>query len=183
MKKLTKREKKERKGQRDRLKAHAQEAIDKLFNANPIEHMRRINELKSDIGTYFYSSSPVWRAIKEHIGDSNIETCAVIQLEGRVAAQGGSDGLSFKDWFAYHKGDIFRMEFTVTYYDNYIDYYNWDSFDRSYNVLVPIDLELNFTKKKFKAWLAGIKKARDENTKAGDLKELARLQKKYPKGK
>jgi len=184
MKKLTQKEKKERKRVKARLQANYQEAISKLHDCNPIEHMRHINKLNHDIRSYFYRVSPVWLAIEEHIGNTNIETCAVIQLEGRVAAQGGSNALSFNNWSVYHESLMFfRVEFTVDYYDNYQDYYNYDTFTRTYSLSVPIDLELNFTKKAFNTWVKEIKAKRDEETQEKDLKELDRLKKLYPRVK
>jgi hypothetical protein len=51
---------------------------------------------------------------------------------------------------------------------------------RSCRVKVPIDLEKNFTQEKFDAWIAKLRKERDDKVKEQEIEDLKRLMRKYP---
>jgi len=181
-KKLTK----EEKAGNARGKAFRKEKQDLLLNSNPIDHMYQLSDDHSKLGDYFYWVSPTWKAIEKHIAYA--KDCVLIDSKGLtiISHRGTGPSIRFRDWFAYRKEDeIFGISFEVEYFESECEQNSYDprTISRTYRLSIPFDLELNFTKKKFDAWIAELKKERDKETKAVDLKELARLKKLYPRGK
>jgi len=168
-------------------KAHHKEKTDKL-DGNIFEHIMKISEMESDKMSYFYWVSPLWRAIQDHI--AHAKDCVLIDRDGTIVCHRGGAfaAISLLETHVY-RGDyvdgklveptIFGICLEVEYYSDETN----NVYRKTYNIIAPQDLELNFTKKKFKAWIAELRGARDKGRKKNDLKELRRLKKLYPRAR
>ena len=190
MKRKTKAEIAENKETKERVKKFHNEILDKLENQNVISNMEKIRELRNAQNEYYYWVSPLWKAISKHIGYN--KDCVLIDREAiMVSHRGHGPAIALKDTHLYafdysvkppKPSDMYNITFTVEYFhDGEERCENPDTYQKSYYLNVPIDLELNFTKRKFDAWVNTIKEKRDAKTKTKELAQLNALKKKYNK--
>ena len=136
---------------------------------NVIEDMRKMFKMKYDIRDHFSRHSKCFRAIRHHI--RNAQKCAFFDIE-----EGGSD-VDFSN-FHIHSDSSTEFDITVSVEIEDDDSYNNEYVDR--RIIIPVDLEVNFTEKKFNTWVAKLLREKREKEKEIAIKELSRLGKLYP---
>jgi hypothetical protein len=178
MKKLTK----EEKAGKERLAKYHKGITDKLIDNNIVSHMATMRDMKDAKSDYFRSVSKLWRAIRDHIADA--KDCVLFDLEGTIIAHRGTGAsIALNNVHLYRFRDCFDemcLTIGVEYFcEGEESSYDPDTTSKTYRVVVPADMELNFTKRKFDAWIKKKKEERDVETEAEERAELKRLTKKY----
>lgn len=165
-----------------------QEKIDVLFGGNIIEHIRKMGNMEMARLDYFYWVSSLWRAIQEHISKAN--DCVLIKRENKIRWEkmhGPCIYLRRTHSYADSWRDIkdkripakvFAMVFDVEYIPKSQIDHKWplETYHKTYDINVPIKLELNFTKKGFNKWITELRDKRNSEEKEQDIAELKRLQ-------
>jgi len=164
-----------------RLKAASKERRNKLFEADPISHMQKISSMKDDLNTYYYWGSDLWRAIKDYIASA--KDCVLMDLEGTIISHRGTGpSITMREASGYAGRESFSMTVAIEYFcDGEVGSYDPATHVESYVVYPPCELERNFTKKGFSAWIAKVKENRDIGKDAEDIAEYKRLKKKLGK--
>jgi len=179
MKKLTK----EEKAAKARGDAFRAEEKAKLLNGNLVDHLKEIQRMEDVARRYYYWASPLWKAIREHI--SRAQDCVLINRKGTIVSHRGTgSSVSCHNvvFVGYESIKNERLEFdiTVEYFgEGEENSYQPNTYRSTHHLSVPPDLEENFTPAKFNQWVAEKKKKRDAEVEKAELKELARLKKKY----
>lgn len=161
--------------------------IAKLTGSNIIEHIKAIQEMDDQTHRYYCSDSELFKAIKDHIATADRDKdCALLDLKAEEAIpwhRGTGPSISFRKAFVYYGDDntyVLNIEISFIYTeDSYQDYPPEHS--RKYEIKVPIDLEINFTKEAFDKWIAEIYKNKLEKKNNDEYKKLEELIKKFPK--
>jgi hypothetical protein len=160
---------------------------DPLAGDNIFDHMRHCYDLCDRRDHYFRVKSQLWKAIVEHIWHSKqvvlapkpTEDCFVITHPGTGPAISIRDvGCYAKDYQEEHKDGKFQgykgrevafwIKFEVTWHSD--DY--GEEVERKYELTLPCDLELNFTKAKFDAFVKEFAEQRAAETVTHKLDEL-----------
>jgi len=77
-------------------------------------------------------------------------------------------------------GEMFILTLAVTYITDNDEYPEFTfPYVKEYSILVPVELETNFTKTKFKSWVNSIHIALNDVIKYNEIQELSRLVNKY----
>lgn len=177
MKKKTK----EEKAADGRLKAFRKELVEKLVEGNPVAHMLKLREMKSDLRDYYRSVSPLWKAIRDYIIQTN--DCVLFDIPATIVRHRGTGAaISLKDPYLIGRSEEMSIHYTIEieyFGEGQEDSYSPDTYHSSHYIYVPVDLELDFTKAKFNAWIKKQQRKRDANVEKAERKELARLIKKY----
>jgi hypothetical protein len=166
---------------------HIEKPVKVVLNGSDIvEHLRHTGECESATFTFFRYYSKAWQAIHENICKD--QDCVFVDHEGRsLFWHRGSGPVSFRSASLYAPKSFsprvesgIRLELAIDYYRD--EDRSDESATRTESVIigVPIDIELNFTPKKFNAWIAELKKERDFKRSKEDLVMLVKLAKKYP---
>ena len=166
---------------------------DKLLGDNIVAHMEVMRHANETVKDYYYSVSKLWRAVQEYLFSfgrtkgKNFRNCALIdwpKAGERVHCYNSGYGISL------HKAHLAGPSFTLVYECSITFDCNEDTpgcrhdchgnpvIDRVFDcIIVPKELEINFDKKAFDAWIKQEEKKKAEEHKKQDLKELARLKK------
>lgn len=177
---------------RKRGRVFRQEKIDAL-EENIISHMKKMREMEKARHEYFYWASLLWKAIRNHIATAR--DCILIDRKDEIVIHRGTGpAIGLKEthlyageWTVANNDEIsqlipskvFAMIVAVEYIPKEETHKEWpNTYREEYELQVPIDLELNFTKKAFNEWLANLKVIRDAEQKRHDLAELKRLKNK-----
>lgn len=140
---------------------------------NVIEDMHKMFEMKYDIREHFSRFSKVFRAIVHHIRFA--QKCAFFDIEGSYC------DVSFSNFYIHSKTSNSSNEFEITVSVEIDHEDDWD--DNKYvdcRIIIPVDLEVNFTEKKFKTWVAKLLREKREKEKEEAIIELRRLGKLFP---
>jgi hypothetical protein len=152
----------------------------KLLADNIIEHMRLTQEAQEEIRHYFHWNSKLWRAIEKdiainYIDGKRVESRLIDSVGRDVANSSASSGVSFRSARVWYDDFVnFALEFHVSF-----EPIDDDTDSKSYTLVVPDDLELNFTQEKFDLWAASIAQKRNEKQDLKDRALLKELLKKY----
>lgn len=158
-----------------------------LSGANILEHLDRLSIAREALRWHFRTDSKLWRAIKNHIGETEPGKCCIINKRWPCICNRGTGwSVSLGDVFTYADPNSktfviqFRVGFEIDDEDH--DYYRKKT-SSGYRIDVPKDLELNFTKQKFQAWLRGQKKLLEAKDKDELQHRVAQLVARYPEAK
>lgn len=154
--------------------------------------------IKDDLYTYFRRFSKTYKAIVEYITKAK-EECVLIEKTGPILmARGTGPCISYRSCHMYSDdysskkvnglavpipSPVFCLSISVRMVDSDDVECGMEDpreFERNFDIQVPLDLEQNFTQKKFDAWIKEKKRIVNEKQAGIDRKELARLVKKYP---
>lgn len=164
--------------------------MSKFGGKNLATFLRSLSDGKQEVFKYFHYDSKFWKALKKHICEAPRYAC-IIQLLAhhsipsyrgtgpaisfRAAHIGGGD-CSSGTW---QESKRYYLEFAITFVHKECDYMeNPPTQEKTYEILVPFDLEINFTQGKFDAWVNGILDAAQESRleaidkKAAQLKQM-----------
>jgi hypothetical protein len=175
-----------------------------LYGGNFVSHLKMQSSVQDNTFSYFRYGSKLYRAIEEHI--CYARDCVLIARPGKVVMHRGSSGVSFKHAHLYadnwvndpkDKGQfprqipkpatVYNLQIEVEYVPAGVRDIYGDDDDRpvkrsKFYIQVPIDLELNFTKAGFDAWVEDLQKKRDKDAgRQKDLEKLRKLVGQYPK--
>jgi len=161
-----------------------EQAVALLEGGNIVAHMRHIAGLQRMVDTYFHMYSKLWRKIEHHIANDQdqvlVEFPKTWQVRGSRASYGvhrqscGIYAMDFVDGVP-KPPKTFWMDIRV----DFTDEEEGNEFSKSFHVNVPVDLELDCTDEKFDAWIASIRKIRDDKVNARELAEYQRLKLKF----
>lgn len=153
-----------------------------------IDALRLERDFKHNINQYFHYDSACWRAIVEHIG-KNKECAFFIKPVDEdkatldvMVGRGTGYIINMRNvYIHYTEGDTFAIELVVWYFGGKWTRGNPREIKRKYTIEVPFDLEENFTKEKFDAWIKEELAKRQSEQAKDDLPLLSELIKKYPR--
>jgi len=153
--------------------------------------MRTLAEDRDAIRSYFYFRSKVWKAIRDHIAES--KDCVLFDKPADyyiAIHRGTGHSISMRDFGVYAKNydtkppsesSHFWIEFAVGLIheeDSHMDYPN--EREKTVHLNVPTELMMDFTKGKFDAWIAQLRRERDDLRSKADDDTLRRLVELYP---
>jgi hypothetical protein len=165
-----------------------------LFGGTFVTHLRMQASVEENTSSYFRYGSKLFRAIDDHI--SHAKDCVLIERPGRVVGTSAHSGVHFKEAYLYCDNwvdkpggrvavpaKVYSLKIEVDYIDPGDDLdYDGDRTKKYFYIKVPIELELNFTKQGFDAWVAAAKKERDKDVSRNeDLAKLREMVKRFPK--
>jgi len=155
------------------------EKVDKLLEGNIVVHMRKLSEMGNYKWDYFYWVSPVWKAIREHIGSA--KKCLLIDREAVIISlRGYGPSVNLVEvrlcGGKVNRVEYFNFEFEVEYIcEGQMDGEYPKTYKVTYYLDVPVDMELNFKEKVFSEWVRVVGRERDRGLRAEDIKEYKRL--------
>lgn len=161
-------------------------ADEKAFFAkfNLMEAMKDCALIKDDIQTYHFRYNKLYRAIRDYIDKNDGGVLIDIDKEHRVTSVTYTNcHLYPDDW----KGQT-RIPTTLFCLQLYVSVARREDdrmesppeHGRSYDIQVPIDLQNDFSLRKFDEWIRAMRAIKEEELAKIEEKELARLIKKYP---
>ncbi len=179
-----------------------------LLGENIVEHLRKCKEAHRATTSY-WRRSKLWRAIRDYIGDNSKKECALgdkpvfgYGRDKKVAdvrwykGTGPSIHLDDVDLCpSIHLDDVdlcgkggevyFSMRIEVEFVADedeayWADYSRDPGTEKHFHIIVPIELELEFSKEKFDEWIKAEMKEKKERTKKEEVEKLRELVKKYP---
>lgn len=115
--------------------------MSELYGKNIIEHIKMVDAAQETMRAYFIEKSSIWRAIVDHIMNSDV--CVIIDRKNKACDVRFNTARS-----------VISSEASLVF-DFFVDY---DSESDQHHIFVPIDLELDFTNKKFDNWLGQMAK-------------------------
>lgn len=133
-----------------------------LFNHDIIDHLQETDKMKWRANDYFRRYNKCFDAIRDHIDHGG--DVVFFELDGIIVSHRGSGAaINFREARVYGKDPThYRMTIEIEYFcEGQVESYDPDFFHEKYDIDVPIDLERNFTKKKFKAWIEELRVVRD----------------------
>lgn len=158
-----------------------------LLALDIIAHMLASSRAIEATRVHFTRKSRLWRAIRDHIADDS--DCVLIERKGRIASfRGTGASVNFVEAQAHRQlggngsgvAEFFTLTVSVRYWLEPGDDENRDTTQEDYRIMVPIDLELAFSDRKFSAWLSKLRRIRNSDHEAKDMADLKRLVKSYP---
>ena len=160
---------------------------DQLSGDNILEHLDRMHNAQDALRWYFRLKSEFWRALRRHVGESAPGKCCVLNKRWPCISRRGTGwDISLKDSFTYvdPNAETYVIEFEACFE---IDDDDHDDHGKTINkhcrVDVPKDLELNFTKRKFDAWLRQQKKLLEAQDEDELQDQITKLVARYPEAK
>lgn len=155
------------------------------LEGNIIQHMLKTQDMEQQTWKHFTYKSKVFKAIVDHIAhEAPGPNCAFFDEAGLkengagvLCCHGTGPSVHFRRARIYgtkagnDKGD-FELYIEVSYVDD-CDHRTM----KEYSIHVPADLELNFTPRKFSAWLQATKKKRQQEA----VSEIVQALKVLPK--
>ena len=156
-----------------------------VLEGNIIEHLRKINDMRNQANMYFHFGSKLWRAVERHIALDPDQALATFPQGMSLRGGRNTYGINRRECGLYAQEwddgkPVQPIKFWVEFSANLVNNEE-EEFSRNYSVNVPIDLELNFTEDKFKAWTDALKKERDNKINAKEFEEYQRLKAKFGK--
>ncbi len=184
--KINKEHEVERKAGEERFKKFCAEKRKQLQGKNIVEHLKFAYAVEEATKDYFRFLSPAWKAIQDHIQYD--KDCVIIEHErdedgdANIAYHRGVGSIHMRNVWLYKGSDseFYGMNIGVDYS---IGNNRYDYRTVSYPIAIPIDLELNFTKRKFQGWIKKLRNERDKKTREEEAVILQKLMKKYPDAK
>jgi hypothetical protein len=168
---------------------------EKLLSDNIFEHMRIVRDATLATRNYFMRKSPVERAIRDDLNahPRRIDLIGEVPEASIRIYRGTGAGISFKvprieysqirevprsegGPYQRYELDYYILDFTVGYENEEENH----EFERLYSFQVPFDLELNFTREKYDAWVAEQKAKREAEKMKEDLEKLKELVGRHP---
>jgi hypothetical protein len=162
--------------------------ISKFGGKNLVTFLRSLSDGKQEVFKYFHYDSKFWGALKQHICKAPRFAC-VIKLPARCkipSYRGTGPAISFRSVHIgggdcssgeWQESNRYCLKFAITFVlkdDDYME--NPPTQEKTYELLVPFDLEKNFTQSKFDTWVNGILDAAYAGKLAAIDKKLSQLQ-------
>lgn len=150
--------------------------------------MRKLSEDREEIWRWMYIKAKVWKAIYNHIADS--EDVVIVSLPANcsiISHRGTGPAIHLRDFGIYAKNydtkpptesSAFWLKIDISFSrddDNYAD-----EIEKSYRFNVPTALMFEFTDAAFGAWISDLRRERDVNRTKKDDEDLKRLINLYP---
>lgn len=157
-----------------------------------VAHMRLQADLQDELHKYFYFKSPTWKAIIREVSQKKRDNgLVVIPKDMHIPTHRGTGpAMSFKGaWMPgldYLPGgvkkeqDYFGIRFVIGYVYDDDDSDMPNEKEKTYDLNVPTDIELNFTQDKFDAWVATVKAERDKFDRDHAKMQLDEIRLKFP---
>jgi len=154
-----------------------------LVGGNIITHLENISKLNEDIYPHFTYDSPLYRAIEKHVLSPD---CILIERPKDLYYYRGCGAMRFIRVFIWARPtspddkmlilprDKFSIEFSLSFIDSE------EIKQKTFQVLIPLDLEVKFTQAKFDSWVDKIARKRKAENQKADLQQLSSLMAKYP---
>jgi hypothetical protein len=154
--------------------------------------MRKLSEDREEIWRWMYRKAKVWRAIYNHIADS--EDVVIVSLPANhsiVSHRGTGPAIHLREFGVYAKNydtkpatesSAFWLKIDIGFVHNDDDYqYGYaDEIEKSYNFNVPTSLMFEFTDAAFNSWISDLRRERDVNRTKKDDEDLKKLINLYP---
>jgi hypothetical protein len=156
---------------------------------HPGDTMRSLMKMKSDLHSYFYWDSRLFRKIEDHVWHA--EDCVLMDrpagYELTISSASTSFrfikahtfGTQFKDNVPYEP-DVFSLYFAAEFRNDEEDH----TIEISHDILVPLNLEdevpTDVFEARWAAWLEQQRVERDERRKKKELPTLEKLLARYP---